>query len=202
MHDLLDAHSGQRMDLIEFSIMFNREIQTAAPHGFWKLEAAQNFREPDNPSWVAFAKGDVDEAARLIANSASEFGEHYARLRRAQVEFHRVRVVTHPLSDYLRWELEVLALRDTMGAHVAVLDLDLHPYLGQPQDHPEVIVIGEHAAYEILYTRDGTQTGAARYTDPELIGQLRERIQDLYKIAEPVREFTTRVLGPGATWLP
>jgi hypothetical protein len=119
---------------------------------FWKLECRQSFREPENPSWQALAKGDWAEALRIVDETADEIQAPI--LDAPDFPMRRVRIVERPYTPYLQWELYFIRLRAQAGEQIQVLDADA---LGKGRDHralPELVILGSSVMYEVLYDYD------------------------------------------------
>src|SRR2546421_6552740 len=69
---------------------------------FLKCERRQEYREPDDPGFQAFERGDLEEAQRLNAERVRQQEPLYSAARSKGIEIVRVRLVEFPLSDYLR----------------------------------------------------------------------------------------------------
>lgn len=57
----LGGAAGERLELADYFADF-----AGRAGEFWKLEARQVFAEPGNDSWKAFARGNWEEAVRLL----------------------------------------------------------------------------------------------------------------------------------------
>lgn len=71
-----------------------------------KLETRQFYKEPGNPSFEAYEVGDFTRSKLLIEESHQSDIALYADLQNRGVKFERCRLVTRPLSSYLKWEIE------------------------------------------------------------------------------------------------
>lgn len=60
MRDALDHSPGERLGVDEYNAAVGERFWDIRQFGFWKLERQQTFAEPDDPSWVAFDRGDWD----------------------------------------------------------------------------------------------------------------------------------------------
>lgn len=145
---------------------------------FWKLETRQSYREPDEPSWLALDAGDWGEAIRLIDERRREIQRP---LREAgEFAMRRVRLVERPFSRYLQWELYYIRLRALAGEHIRVLEADRLPALGFPGPLPELVVLDSTVMYEVLYSEDGTLTGARKILDRSLIESCGDDMEKLF----------------------
>ncbi|MEU9124318.1 DUF6879 family protein [Streptomyces sp. NPDC048506] len=64
---------------------------------------------------------------------------------------------------------------------------------------PEIVVMGGHTLYQVLYDDNGIGDGALRFTDPEAIAQWEKFIQVLYHEAEDLRSFVDREVTPATS---
>ncbi|MGW5053391.1 DUF6879 family protein [Actinokineospora sp. NPDC004072] len=198
MRELLGAGGGQRLLGAAYWSRFEADFWRIGASGFWKLERLQTFREPGDPSWRAFADGRWDHALALLEQRRAELAEHYAKMAAKGFQTWRIRVVEHPLTDYLLWEMHLLRLRDELGGHTRVLDAR------EVADHerhsilPEVIVLGDHVVYELLYDETGLQEGGIRHTGSAVAARCREFIRALYGKGEEISRFFAREIAAAA----
>lgn len=168
---------------------FDRDFWRCGQSGFWNLKRLQNFQEPDDDSWAAFSRGDWDTAMNLLARRRDSLRQYYRRIDEHGFKTWQVRVVEEPLTDYMRWELRLLRLRDELGGRtrlVQAADLRLWERGGVL---PEIVAVGDDVAYCALYDETGLQLGGIRYTDPEFVEQCRLFIRMLYDRAMPIGEY-------------
>ncbi|GAA4203915.1 DUF6879 family protein [Microbispora amethystogenes] len=163
-----------------------------APGVVWKLERAQEFHEPDVPSWRAMMAGDWERSLALIAEMREPLTGYY----RTHPETRRLRVVETPLTPYLQWELHVLAVRAAAGERPRVLSAGAVREFERTAPLPEIVVVGPSLLYEVLYDEIGEHVGARRITDPDLAGHCRTVIGTLYERAEDVRSYVEREVLP------
>jgi hypothetical protein len=160
----------------------------------WKLERIQDFREPDEPSWVAMSEGDWDRSLRLVeemrASAAREFRDGPG------FEMRRLRVAEHPVTAYLQWEMQVLRVRAEAGEQIRVIPAGAVSHLEVSGPLPELVVLGTQVLYEVLYDTTGTLSGARRITAPEVIGACRDELGELYAKGEDVLAYFEREIAP------
>lgn len=193
--EIIQAGGGFDLGTPEYLADFSERYRGASG-SFWKLERRQVFREPDVPSWVAASSGDWPRALELIesmrAAVASEFASAPRLIRR------RIRVVDFPISNYLRWELQVLRMRAEEGESTRVVDSANVASLERHRRLPELVVIGQTSLYEILYTEDGTLGGARCTTDSDVIRTIAAELAALFSGGEDFGSFSAREIGdPG-----
>src|ERR1044072_4410287 len=108
----------------------------------WKLERQQHFREPGFASWDAFARGDWDEALRLIEEERDYLREFSQEVADHRITLYRVRVVEQPIAPYLQWELHLLRLRAECGEKIRVVSLEHLAELERSDQLPEMLTLG------------------------------------------------------------
>lgn len=158
----------------------------------WKLERAQFFREPGNPSWEAFEAGRWRDAIDLAAADEPELTDHFASLADRGSHFFRVRAVETPLTDYLLWELHVLRVRASAGEKIRVV----LPALLTSAEEIELVLLGDVAGYAVDYRDDGTARGAAKFVDRGAIARCTAAIRDIYGRGEDLERFFAREVAP------
>ncbi|GAA3039334.1 DUF6879 family protein [Actinokineospora globicatena] len=181
---------------------FNERFWRIGRSGFWKLERLQDFREPTDDSWVAFDQGRWQDAVAALRERRGALTEHYRKISEHGFETWRVRVVEWPLTDYLRWESELLALRDELGGHTRFLDASRVEHLESAGVLPELITLGDEALYHLLYDETGLQQGGVRYDDEGLVVAVREFIQGLYSVGATAEGFMERAAAEQRSTLP
>lgn len=192
MHDLLGTAKGVRLLGDDYYNHFNEHFWKTGTSGFWKLERLQHFEEPGDDSWVAFNEGDWQKSLALLEERRSSLRTHYARISASGFETWRIRIVEHPLTEYMQWELHLLALRDQLGGHTRVLHTrDIEEF--ETGSHlPELITLGDDVMYEILYDETGLQEGGVLHTGAELVTRCRDFIKALYRQGEPINTYFDR----------
>src|SRR2546421_2872406 len=121
MRDLLGASPGERLGLAAYREDFRSRDFAVDGCDSWKLERRQHFREPGDPSWNAFVKGEWEEALRLIEAQRPALLDLSRLAARHRCRLLRVRVVEQPLTPYLQWELHLLRVRAECGEQVRVI---------------------------------------------------------------------------------
>ncbi|MEU9868852.1 DUF6879 family protein [Actinomadura sp. NPDC048021] len=162
----------------------------------WKLERSQVFRELEDPSWQAFASGDWRHALDLLEEDRKAVQTEADSNRRQGLKIRRVRVVEHPLSPYVQWELHALRMLAEEGFEVRVLSADNLAYLENQSQLPEVVVVGDRVLYEVRYLPDWTPCGARRIRTPDVIRTAASEIGRLYRRGEPLLRFFEREVAP------
>ncbi|GAA0969243.1 hypothetical protein GCM10009555_015970 [Acrocarpospora macrocephala] len=148
-------------------------------HAFWKLETYQNFREPEDASWRALDDGDWAEAVRLIDERRAEIQQPLSDAQGFTMR--RLRIVDKPYTSYVQWELYYIRLRALAGEDIRVLESDSLPALGIAYRLPELVILDSVVMYEVLYTDDGTLSGARKIVDSALIDACRHEVEKLFE---------------------
>ncbi|MGW5335438.1 DUF6879 family protein [Streptomyces bauhiniae] len=192
MLDELAGAPGERLLGDAYWTDFDERFWRIGEPGFWKLERLQEFQEPSDDSWVAFSKGDWSQAMALLEGRREALTQHYAKLRARGIETWRIRVVEEPLTDYMRWELRLLLMRDELGGHTRVIDAERVRQYEDDGILPELITLGDDTVYSLIYDENGLQEGGVRYVGTGLVSRCREFVQELYSEGENIREYLDR----------
>jgi hypothetical protein len=197
MLDLVPDLPGERLGLKSYSADFQEHFWTADVT--WKLERQESFREPTVPSWAAMERGDWNTAVRLIEEMRGGRAEFQRKLDRQGIVQRRIRIVGHPVTPYLQWEMHALRLWAELGEEIRVLPTEAVHDLEPVRMLPEVVVLGGRSAgspvmYEILY-RAGELVGARKLTDRRLIAECRKEIAALWSEGEDLFDYFDREIA-------
>lgn len=192
MHELLAGAVGERLELDAYLDDFDRHFWQVGQVGFWKLERQQCFQESGDASWEAFARGDWQEALRLIEAGRAELEDEHRQVAQHGFTVNRVRVVQEPISPYLQWELHLLRVREECGSRVRVLSPEQVAAYETTGPLPEIVVLGTDVMYEVLYDEQGVLVGGRRYTDAGLVRQWQRLVADLFAQGELLAEYFSR----------
>jgi len=161
---------------------------------FWKLERIQDFRQPESPSWVAMTEGDWDRALRLLGTGSADIRAHEQDLSFMR---RRVRIVEHPVTAYLQWEMHSLRRRaEEMGEQIRVVPADAIAHLEARRPLPEVVILGTETLYEVLYDDTGLHSGGRRIDDADVIAACRREMAELYDKGEDLLTYFDREIAP------
>jgi len=201
MRDLFDDARGEFLVPGDYSAdLAKRRLGSGAGSGSWKLERQQSFREPGEPSWVAFSDGRWDEALRLIEVERAGLEEYFSA--DVGVTYHRVRVVEEPITAYLHWEFYFLRVAVESGEKIRVVDSNSVRGFETNGVLPELLTIGDDTVYRICYDDVGVLKGAIRFVDAEITRRCVEFIQDLYATGDDLGSYferkVARLAPPGA----
>lgn len=199
MHDLqvptLDAEQGELLSLPDYRQDFRARRALIRNGDSWKLEAGQHFEE-SSPRREALRRGDWALALRLFESQRDSVREAVERDAANGHTFHRLRVVEHPLTPYMQWELHWLHLRAECGYPTRVLPADDIGGTPHGLSLPEVVILDEKTLYRVLYTDAGITHGAVRFTDPEIVTSWVAWIRQAYGAAEDIRTYFARAVAP------
>jgi Family of unknown function (DUF6879) len=195
MLDQIPQIVGETLDHAAYHEDFARESDKLTGV-IWKLERAQTFREPGDPSWEAFMAGDWAQALRILAAERQDIRADAQRNADRGLRIRRVRIVEHPVSPYLQWEMHALHLMAKEGFDLRVLDAVHLRDLERDGPLPEVVIIGDQVLYQVRYDARQTPCGAWAIHDPEMIRQATAEISDLHHRGEPLTEFFDRQIAP------
>jgi hypothetical protein len=162
----------------------------------WKLERAQTFREPGDPSWEAFMAGDWAQSLQILAGERENIRADTRRNTDRGLQIRRVRIVEHPISPYLQWEMHALHLMAQEGFDLRVLDAEHLRDLEHDGPLPEIVIIGDQVLYQVRYDAQQTPCGARAIHDHEVICQATTEISDLHCQGEPLADFFDRQIAP------
>jgi hypothetical protein len=173
-------------------------VETAHVTGIiWKLERSQVFAEPaDDPAWQAFVSGDWPKSVEVFESERADVQAEAAKYAHQRSEFRRLRVVEHPVSAYLQWEMQSLRIYDECGMPIRVLTADKVHDLERSQPVPEVVIVGEQVLYEVRYDDRWAACGARRVEIPHVIRQAAAEIAKLWADAEPLTAYFDREISP------
>ncbi|MEV1005751.1 DUF6879 family protein [Streptomyces sp. NPDC049881] len=183
------------MDRPAYRAHFKAHKERVRDRPCWKLERRQHFEEEGDPSRDALRRGDWADAIRLLEDDRAGLLRTAEDDRRRGSTFHRLRVVEEPPTPYLRWELHALRMQAECGRPVRVVAADALRAAERDGPLPEVVVLGDRALYEVLYTDEGRPTGAVAFTDPELVAHWTDFIASAYASAEDVRSYSDRAVA-------
>ncbi|GAA4624556.1 hypothetical protein GCM10023196_025170 [Actinoallomurus vinaceus] len=193
MLDQIVGLPGPELDLASYSDAYDEAYKQIT---FWKLERRQIFREPGFPSWEAFAAGNWERALELNERERDTVRAKVADDDRLGVESRRLRVVEHPVTPYLQWEMQYFRLLAEAGEDLRVVDASRVQHLEADRPLPEIVILGDRVLFEVLYDAEGTASGARRIDAPEVIAEAGREVADLYTTAEPLLDYFAREIAP------
>lgn len=188
----LDASEGRRLSYEDYRLDFAQRDSEVIDRKSWKFERRQSFREPDDPSWGSFLRGEWGESLQLLEEEREGLLAAVREEEERGNPFCRVRVVEEPLTPYLQWELHSLRVQAECGRPVRVVSARSVDSQERHTPLPEVVVLGGQVIYEVLYTEQGVLDGAIRFDAPGLVERWESFIADLYEGGEDVISYTDR----------
>lgn len=195
----LDCHVFERVREAEAAVMPPevygpefREAYESADGVVWKLERAQNFHEPYEPSWVAMTEGDWERSLRLVDELRGSLPADYD----GYAEFRRVRVVETPITPYMQWELHVLAARAEAGERARVVPVSAVRPFERSEPLPELLIFESTLMYEVLYDAAGVHLGGRRITDHDVVEPCLAALIGLYEQGEELAAYHRREVVP------
>ncbi|WP_066944596.1 DUF6879 family protein [Streptomyces lushanensis] len=183
---------GERLVRDVYKRDFRERYEAIRHADSWKLERRQHFEEKGSPSRDALSRGDWAEALRLIDARREDLIASALDDERRGSRFHRVRVVEKPLTPYLQWELHSLRQRAECDERIRTVDAEMVAASESEKILPELVVLGGHTLYEVLYTESGESCGAVRHTAPDVVGIWEGYIKELYRAGEDVETYFAR----------
>jgi hypothetical protein len=196
MNESLVALAGRRLSLDEYLEDYGARFAKLRGGGTWKIERQQEFAEPGEASWEAFARGDWSGALRLLNEMRPALVDFFGDVSRKGARIRRVRVVELPISPYLIWELNVLRVRAECGEHIRVVEPESIESLEREDTLPEILVLGTETVYQVLYGEDGAAEGAILSTERDIVSRWTAVAEGLYAKGEELsRFFAKKVAG-------
>jgi hypothetical protein len=162
----------------------------------YRLQRTQDVPDPRDPARHTLLSGDLAAARKAFAAERPALREEAHRLIYQGITYHRLRIVEHPISDYVAWESLSLAEFAAAGHPIRVLDAER---LAAWEEHgrlPDVVVYGRRVLYLLRTTADGHPAGAKRIDNPPLASMVTEAMAALYAQAEPFPDWFDREATP------
>jgi hypothetical protein len=196
MLDRIQETPGIALDGEAYSSQYDDEMERVTG-AIWKLERAQAFAEDDDdPAWQAFLAGKWERSLAVFESERAVRVTEAAGYARQGSEFRRVRIVEHPVSAYLQWELHALKISDESGLLVRVLDASKVRDLEYDQQLPELVIVGDQVVFEVCYDERWKWCGARRIDDRKVIEQAAAEMARLWVMAEPLAVYFAREIAP------
>jgi hypothetical protein len=195
MLDLIHDIPGEEFDRPSYHAD-RRRTEREIPGVVWKLERAQEFREPDDPSWRALVQGRWRDAINLHEKDRDYARAERRRNRENSVELRRLRIVERPVTAYLQWETYFFKILVEEGFELRMLDAAHVRELEHSRPLPELLVHGDQMLYEVRYDKQGTPCGARRIDDPNVVAPVHDEIAALWARGEPLMDYFEREIAP------
>lgn len=139
-----------------------------------KLETRQAYQEPDNESFLAMQRGDWDRSMSLLKEARSPDAPLYEALQARGVDFIRCRPLKFPLSDYLRWEMEVYKLNSAMCERIFCCNYDAADFIFSNYAHHDFMTFDARVAFVHNYDSKGLIQGGWKIDDIDRIAELQK----------------------------
>lgn len=193
----IDHTTGQALNNEAFYNDFTNHFWSCDQ--FWKLESAQHFAEPGNPSWQAFNQGNWKQALQLHQDRTQDLLDYHEQCAEYGIQTKRVRIVKQPITPYLQWEMHLLFLRDTTGGPIRILPGGEFTYLEEDQPDntfPEICGMDKTVMYEHRYDNHGVMYETIKYTNPDTVTKFKYLTDTLYQQAQPIGPYFHRHIKP------
>lgn len=195
MFDRVWELGGTRMNRAEYHADADH-VEEGLSGIVWKLERAQFVRELDDSAWDAFVAGDWDRVLEIYESERADVRSVVESEAAQEREFRRLRIVESPPGPYLRWELPSLKIFAECGRPARVLDADDAEDDRSAHPLPELMIYGDRALYHVQYDQDLAPCGALKISDPMVIREAAEAVEELYARAEPLIDYFDREIAP------
>ncbi|HWE89708.1 MAG TPA: hypothetical protein VG317_09640 [Pseudonocardiaceae bacterium] len=192
MLDLFGGSSGEQLAQAAYSPDYAERFATSDGYDSWKLERRQHFREQKSRSRDALARGDWDEALRLLEEKRPDLEKLCQDSADRHIDLYRVRIVEQPLTPYIQWELHSLRLAAECGEKIRVIGPEHVEQFEQDGILPELLTVGADTVYEICYDENGVSDGAIRFIDAEATARCNKFMEGLYEVGEDLASFFER----------
>lgn len=113
---------GQRIELADYPRLFE-SLWDRLERRFFKLERAQVYSEPGDPSYEAFLRGDLHEVERYFEERIRGELRFLNDIVRKNLSYTRVRAVERPLTNYLLYEFKTYRVSARYGQRILVTDI-------------------------------------------------------------------------------
>ncbi|MDA0565542.1 hypothetical protein LG943_14630 [Streptomonospora sp. S1-112] len=194
MLDRLRDRPAAALDLDTYLADYRREY--AGGGVTWKLDRLQTLRKPGDPSWEAFAAGDWARARELTEKDRPRADAMAAKGGEAGTETRRIRVVEHPVSPYLQWEMQFLRMLAEAGQQIRVVAAAQVGRWEHERILPEVVAVADRALYLVRHDSSGKAFGAWRIGDRDVISSSLIELDALFRAGEPLLEYFHREIAP------
>jgi len=185
--------TGDRLGVDEYLRDFGDNFWHGNSGVNWKLERRQEFVESANESWEASRRDDWAKSLDLLERNRAEVADYERRLGRNGLEVRRVRVVEHPISPYLLWELTSLHVRQQEGGKIRVVGPGpVAAWETGGAVLPELFLLGRAVAYQVLYDDEGAVSGAVKCVAEDEVRYWTSVVAALYDRGEELGSFFGR----------
>lgn len=174
-----------------------REASRGVTGRVYKLERRQTFQEPGNPSWEAFAAGDMKRALELIEEDRAAQRDFRRIFDDRAAAFYRLRVIEDPLSRYLRWELAHFRLNAEEGEKIYIVNQAMIADLDLRYDLADYTIFDRSLAFFLNYSDDGLFLHADMVSDPAALAELVDISEEILARSIPFEDYPVDLSFPG-----
>ncbi|KAB8192992.1 hypothetical protein FH608_021865 [Nonomuraea phyllanthi] len=174
-----------------------REASRGVTGRVYKLERRQTFQEPGNPSWEAFAAGDMKRALELIEEDRAAQRDFRRIFDDRAAAFYRLRVIEDPLSRYLRWELAHFRLNAEEGEKIYIVNQAMIADLDLRYDLADYTIFDRSLAFFLNYSDDGLFLHADMVSDPAALAELVDISEEILARSIPFEDYPIDLSFPG-----
>jgi hypothetical protein len=176
------------LDWDAFQAQFRVALQRTQS-AFRKLEVDQFYDESGDPSYDKLMAGDWDGAMAELDCIVQDQDELLSPAIRRGVSLTRLRYVSFPMTDYVRWELASYRLSENIGERVFITENK-----AVQSELPEFISFDEHTLITLRYDNNGVFSQAWLFSDPEKITATLRRFDTFVEFAVPLKTYEARLL--------
>jgi hypothetical protein len=170
------------LDGVQFRALFDHFKHTA-----WRLEARDNYAEPgENEALQRFRAGERADSP-WFAEWFRSWSDSVQKWTRAGKRMERVRVVTEPLSEYIRWEMDLARLNVAAGEDIRYLPRDGAGELELPDE--DFWLFDSRFAAVLRFDADDVRIGVEVIDDPVEVLKRCQWRDIAWHYAIPYRDF-------------
>lgn len=163
----------------DFAALFD-----AAKRSVFRYEALQSYAVPaEDPSMAAFRAG-TPRPERSVRTSS--WLRRIAVQTAAGVNWSRVRFISQPLTEYVRWELVGYVESQAAGEAIGLIDEAVGGL-------PDFWLFDDERAVLMHYDEDGAVVDRELVTDPERVASLAAVAAEMTANAKPLNVFLTQL---------
>ena len=167
----------------EFQEVFRHSLERTQI-AFRKIEVHQFFDESGDPSFDKLMAGEWDGAMQELDSIVEDQEELLTPATNRGVSLTRLRYVSFPLTDYVRWELASYRLSERFGERISI---SVDPSL--PRELPECVVFDDHTLIALDYDPLSQLEGARIFTGRDDVTNVIERFNHFLLGAISLNDF-------------
>lgn len=137
-----------------------RELFAETKQEFFKVERLQEYQEPENPSFVAYMMGNIEEATALLVEGLSSSADFFRQTAERNLLYTRVRLAELPLSQYLKWEFMSYQVSARYGERILVNDISNLPEQSSLKSGGDYVMFDNRIVLRHNYNSSGLLEGA------------------------------------------